>query len=83
MSSPSAVGDVESGFDCGKESSDLVGLKISLLGDCQNGKTSFLKTYVGREREQGGFQMARLHQMDKTLRVRGPRIAYSIWEVGD
>ncbi|KAE9457802.1 hypothetical protein C3L33_10294, partial [Rhododendron williamsianum] len=38
--------------------------------------------YVGREKEQGGIQMAGLHQMDKTLSVRGARIAYSIWEVG-
>ncbi|KAI8551918.1 hypothetical protein RHMOL_Rhmol06G0224400 [Rhododendron molle] len=82
MSSPSPVGDVESGFDRGNDPSDLVALKISLLGDCQIGKTSFLKKYVGREKEQGGIQMAGLHQMDKTLSVRGARIAYSIWEVG-
>lgn len=114
MSSSSPAGDVESGFD--RDPSDLVALKISLLGDCQIGKTSFLvggrihfplfsgsqtekivaqtyifyffwghslqKKYVGREKEQGGIQMAGLHQMDKTLSVRGARIAYSIWEVG-
>lgn len=42
MSSPSPVGDVESGSDRGNDPSDLVALKISLLGDCQIGKTSFL-----------------------------------------
>ncbi|KAF7139947.1 hypothetical protein RHSIM_Rhsim06G0160900 [Rhododendron simsii] len=82
MSSPSPAGDVERGFDRGNDPSDLVALKISLLGDCQIGKTSFLKKYVGREKEQGGIQMAGLQQMDKTLSVRGARIAYSIWEVG-
>ncbi|XP_028111437.1 septum-promoting GTP-binding protein 1-like [Camellia sinensis] len=91
MSSPSLVA-VESGFgsgdtgsrcfDQGRDSGDLVALKICLLGDCRIGKTSFLTKYVGREREEQGFQMTGLNRMDKTLCVRGARIAYSIWEVG-
>ncbi|GMP66886.1 hypothetical protein CsSME_00027058 [Camellia sinensis var. sinensis] len=91
MSSPSLVA-VESGFgsgdtgsrcfDQGRDSGDLVALKICLLGDCRIGKTSFLTKYVGREREEHGFQMTGLNRMDKTLCVRGARIAYSIWEVG-
>uniref|UniRef100_A0A6N2M911 Septum-promoting GTP-binding protein 1 n=1 Tax=Salix viminalis TaxID=40686 RepID=A0A6N2M911_SALVM len=32
---------------------DLVALKISLLGDCQIGKTSFLAKYVGNEKGEG------------------------------
>lgn len=59
--------------------SDLVSLKISLLGDCQIGKTSFLVKYVGDEKEQN--QSEGLNQMDKTLVVRGARISYRIWEV--
>lgn len=61
--------------------SDLVSLKISLLGDCQIGKTSFLVKYVGDENEQQGQQRKGLNQMDKTLVVKGARISYCIWEV--
>ncbi|XP_045828520.1 septum-promoting GTP-binding protein 1-like [Trifolium pratense] len=61
---------------------DLVSLKISLLGDCQIGKTSFLVKYVGNEKEQQvGEQRKGLNQMDKTLVVSGARISYCIWEV--
>lgn len=63
-----------------QDPSDLVALKISLLGDCQIGKTSFLTTYVGREKE-AGLEATGLNQMGKTLCVSGARIAYSIWEV--
>lgn len=74
----------EDGGDHQRDSSDLVALKISLLGDSQIGKTSFLKKYVCGEGGSGeGFLMEEgLSQMDKTLCVRGARIAYSIWDVG-
>ncbi|CAN6702027.1 unnamed protein product [Malus baccata var. baccata] len=64
--------------------SDLVPLKISLLGDSQIGKTSFVVKYVGDDdKEEGGeTDTAGLNSMDKTLLVRGARISYSIWEVG-
>ncbi|MED6196585.1 hypothetical protein PIB30_048803 [Stylosanthes scabra] len=57
--------------------SDLVSLKISLLGDSHIGKTSFLVKYVGdeSEREKQG------EHHSKTLIVEGARISYSIWEV--
>lgn len=61
--------------------SDLVALKISLLGDCQIGKTSFLVKYVGNENEEKWEHKEGLNQMDKTLEVGGARISYSIWEV--
>ncbi|KAE9593061.1 hypothetical protein Lal_00028939 [Lupinus albus] len=61
--------------------SDLVSLKITLLGDCQIGKTSFLVKYVGDEKDQQGRQGKGLNQMDKILDVRGARISYCIWEV--
>ncbi|MED6142880.1 hypothetical protein PIB30_001648 [Stylosanthes scabra] len=57
---------------------DLVSLKITLLGDSQIGKTSFLVKYVG---DENGQQVKGLNPMDKTLDVRGARISYSIWEV--
>ncbi|CAL5394190.1 unnamed protein product [Camellia sinensis] len=92
MSSPSLVA-LERGFEtadmpCGccehsRDSSDLVALKISLLGDSQIGKTSFLTTCVGGERQEEGFEISNsgLNQMDKTLCVGGARIAYRVWEV--
>ncbi|KAL9453637.1 hypothetical protein AB3S75_009278 [Citrus x aurantiifolia] len=63
------------------DADNLVALKISLLGDCHIGKTSFLEKYVGDEKEQGGSPGEGLNMMDKTLLVRGARISYSIWEV--
>lgn len=71
--------------DHGRIDSDhnnLVALKISLLGDCNIGKTSFLEKYVGNEKEQGSTEQKEgLNLMDKTLVVEGARISYSIWEV--
>ncbi|KAF7823132.1 septum-promoting GTP-binding protein 1-like [Senna tora] len=62
--------------------SDLVALKISLLGDCQIGKTSFLVKYVGDENDEFWKQKeGSFNQMDKTLNVKGARISYCIWEV--
>ncbi|XP_021292937.1 septum-promoting GTP-binding protein 1 [Herrania umbratica] len=62
--------------------SDLVPLKISLLGDSQIGKTSFLVKYIGDEKdEKGAIQEKGLNLMDKTFFVRGARISYSIWDV--
>uniref|UniRef100_A0A7N0VGF6 Uncharacterized protein n=1 Tax=Kalanchoe fedtschenkoi TaxID=63787 RepID=A0A7N0VGF6_KALFE len=84
----SQVGDVESGGGGGfvsgsgrKSNSDLVDLKISLLGDSHIGKTSFLVRYVGNEKEQGDDQTKGLYMMDKTMIVKGARISYNIWEV--
>nr|XP_010923966.1 septum-promoting GTP-binding protein 1 [Elaeis guineensis] len=62
--------------------SDLVPLKVILLGDCHIGKTSFMVKYVGDVEEQRGLQMTGLNLMDKILVVRGARIAFSIWDVG-
>lgn len=62
--------------------SDLVPLKISLLGDCNIGKTSFLVKYVGDEKGKGEGLENGLNSIDKTLVVGGARISYSIWEVG-
>ncbi|XP_052177341.1 septum-promoting GTP-binding protein 1-like isoform X2 [Diospyros lotus] len=76
--SPAAC-DVDSDQHC-RDSSDLVALKISLLGDCQIGKTSFLTKYVGKEREEEPERRG-LNQMVKTLSIGGARIAYSVWEV--
>ncbi|MQL85729.1 hypothetical protein Taro_018259 [Colocasia esculenta] len=61
---------------------DLVALKVSLLGDCDIGKTTFMIKYVGDVEEQGGLHMTGLNLMDKVLPVKGARLAFSIWDVG-
>ncbi|CAN1220280.1 Septum-promoting GTP-binding protein 1 [Linum perenne] len=68
--------------------SDLVALKISLLGDPHIGKTSFLigsvkAKYVGggEETDVGLNGEEGLNWMDKVLEVGGARISYSLWEV--
>ncbi|KDP25839.1 hypothetical protein JCGZ_22869 [Jatropha curcas] len=67
---------------CNKnKDSDLVSLKISLLGDCRIGKTSFLAKYVGNEKEERGMVKDGMIMMDKTLLVKGARISYSLWEI--
>ncbi|KAL0362801.1 UNVERIFIED_CONTAM: Septum-promoting GTP-binding protein 1 [Sesamum calycinum] len=62
--------------------SDLVALKISILGDCQIGKTTFVIKYVGDEEEKRSLQMKGLNLMDKTFHIKGARIAFRIWDVG-
>ncbi|KAK6132906.1 hypothetical protein DH2020_033342 [Rehmannia glutinosa] len=62
--------------------SDLVSLKISVLGDCQIGKTSFLLKYVGDEQEKRSLQMKGLNVMDKIMYIQGAKIAFKIWDVG-
>ncbi|GAB2277823.1 hypothetical protein Dimus_012526 [Dionaea muscipula] len=64
------------------EDSDLVSLKISLLGDSQIGKTSFVVKYVGNEQDKTWLEMNGLNLMVKTLFVQGARISFRIWDVG-
>ncbi|OMO75505.1 Small GTPase superfamily [Corchorus capsularis] len=62
--------------------SDLVPLKISLLGDSQIGKTSFLVKYMGDDIEgQQPIHEKGFNLINKTLLVGGARISYSIWDV--
>ncbi|XP_008454521.1 septum-promoting GTP-binding protein 1 isoform X2 [Cucumis melo] len=68
--------DSDSDFD----SADLVSLKISLLGDCQIGKTSFIK-YVGDEQERNSLQMSGINLMNKTLSIQNALISFCIWDV--
>ncbi|GAB2274885.1 hypothetical protein Dimus_009656 [Dionaea muscipula] len=65
------------------DSADLVAMKISLLGDRQIGKTSFLAKYVGNEKEQGaGKKLRGVNYVDKIQQVQGARLFFSIWELG-
>ncbi|CAF2099459.1 hypothetical protein HID58_018986 [Brassica napus] len=65
-----------------RSDSDLVSLKISLLGDPEIGKTCFLAKYVGEDKE---VEMRILDKgiscTDKMLSMGGARISYSIWEL--
>ncbi|XP_022139394.1 septum-promoting GTP-binding protein 1 [Momordica charantia] len=63
------------------DSDDLVPLKISLLGDCQIGKTSFVIKYVGDEQERRSLQMTGINLMNKTLSIQNALISFSIWDV--
>ncbi|XP_038900207.1 septum-promoting GTP-binding protein 1 [Benincasa hispida] len=69
--------DSDSDFD----SADLVSLKVSLLGDCQIGKTSFVIKYVGDEQERNSLQMSGINLMNKTLSIQNALISFSIWDV--
>ncbi|XP_022981561.1 septum-promoting GTP-binding protein 1-like isoform X2 [Cucurbita maxima] len=69
--------DSDSDFD----SAELVPLKISLLGDCQIGKTSFVVKYVGDEQERNSLQMSGINLMNKTLNIQNALISFSIWDV--
>ncbi|VVA98830.1 unnamed protein product [Arabis nemorensis] len=65
-----------------RSDSDLVSLKISLLGDPEIGKTSFLAKYVGEEKEVEMIELEKgIICTDKTLSMGGARISYSIWEL--
>ncbi|XP_042058540.1 septum-promoting GTP-binding protein 1-like [Salvia splendens] len=79
---PSTAGLISLRLSYGKDSSDLVSLKISLFGDSNIGKTSFLTKYAGikkRDEENAGMG---INRVDKILDVKGARICYSIWDVG-
>lgn len=88
--------DVEKGFgkksssfcslrvDGGRDykDSDLVSMKISLLGDRHIGKTSFLAKYMGDEKDQSGdLRMEGLNYINKVQYVKGARLFFNICEV--
>ncbi|KAJ4769351.1 Ras-related small GTP-binding family protein [Rhynchospora pubera] len=59
---------------------NLVPLKVTLLGDRQIGKTTFMNKYVGEEKKCNGMQLAGSNIKNKTLLVRDVRISFSIWD---
>nr|XP_043607309.1 septum-promoting GTP-binding protein 1 [Erigeron canadensis] len=79
---PSINMNINTCIDDDDDDSDLVNIKISLLGDCHIGKTTFMVKYVGDKQENCSLEMAGLNLMDKTLSFGGARIACSIWDVG-
>ncbi|CAN1318650.1 Septum-promoting GTP-binding protein 1 [Linum perenne] len=79
---PFQLGTCESGDFNNSSDSNLVPLKITLLGDCHVGKTSFVIKYVGDEQEKKSLEMGGLNLMGKTLLVQDAMISFSIWDVG-
>ncbi|KAM0007642.1 putative small GTPase, P-loop containing nucleoside triphosphate hydrolase [Helianthus debilis subsp. tardiflorus] len=77
-----ASGEATSSSGDDHDASDLVALKICVLGDEQIGKTSFLAKYVGKEKNKEELEAKRINHMDKTLRIGEARISYNIWEAG-
>ncbi|KAJ4837493.1 hypothetical protein Tsubulata_029913 [Turnera subulata] len=80
-SSPSVARGGPVSSDHRDNDSDLVALKISLLGDNQIGKTSFLEKYTGNEKEERDVPINGLNSIGKTMNVKGARICYNLWEV--
>ncbi|XP_042417762.1 septum-promoting GTP-binding protein 1-like [Zingiber officinale] len=72
---------VNSTVEAEAEAEEVLSLKISLLGDCQIGKTSFMIKYVGDLEEQKGLEMTGLNLMDKIFVIKGATIAFRIWDV--
>ncbi|CAH8391489.1 unnamed protein product [Eruca vesicaria subsp. sativa] len=65
-----------------RSDSDVVSLKISLLGDPEIGKTCFMAKYAGEEKQVEIRELEKgIHCTDKTLSMGGARISYSIWEL--
>ncbi|KAL1562385.1 septum-promoting GTP-binding protein 1-like [Salvia divinorum] len=79
---PSTAGPLPLRLSYGKDSSDLVSLKISLFGDSNIGKTSFLTKYAGVKIKDEEIPGMGINHVDKILDVKGARISYSIWDVG-
>uniref|UniRef100_A0A0C9S1E5 TSA: Wollemia nobilis Ref_Wollemi_Transcript_25555_1930 transcribed RNA sequence n=1 Tax=Wollemia nobilis TaxID=56998 RepID=A0A0C9S1E5_9CONI len=64
------------------EADDTVILKITMLGDSETGKTSFMAKYVNSEGNGEYVQTTGVSCMDKVFRIRGVKIAFNIWDFG-
>ncbi|WOG92074.1 hypothetical protein DCAR_0311331 [Daucus carota subsp. sativus] len=62
---------------------DFITVKIIVLGDCRVGKTSFVAKYTDDEQlETRCLETKGLNLTDRSLLVKGARIAFTIWDVG-
>jgi len=57
-------------------------LKIAMMGDSGTGKTSFMVKYVSSERNEKYVQTVGISCKDKVIRIKGAKIAFSIWDFG-
>lgn len=64
------------------EADDTVVLKIAMMGDSGTGKTSFMVKYVSSERNEKYVQTVGISSKDKVIRIKGAKIAFSIWDFG-
>eukprot|EP00252_Welwitschia_mirabilis_P027127 TRINITY_DN919_c0_g1_i2.p1 TRINITY_DN919_c0_g1~~TRINITY_DN919_c0_g1_i2.p1 ORF type:complete len:192 (-),score=14.96 TRINITY_DN919_c0_g1_i2:978-1553(-) len=64
------------------EANDTVLLKITMLGDSETGKTSFMVKYVSSLRNDKHLPTAGISCMEKVIRVKGAKIAFNIWDLG-
>lgn len=62
---------------------DFISVKIIVLGDCKIGKTTFVTKYADDEQlETRCLETKGLNLTDRSLLVKGARIAFTIWDVG-
>lgn len=64
------------------EAEDTVVLKVSILGDSETGKTSFMAKYVCAEKSEEYVETIGVASVEKTFRVQNANIAFSIWDLG-
>ncbi|KAL3688247.1 hypothetical protein R1sor_014556 [Riccia sorocarpa] len=71
-----------SSHSCPQEADDTVVVKVSMVGDCQTGKTSFMLNYVASQKNEDYVQTAGVNSMEKIFRVQNANIALSICDIG-
>lgn len=64
------------------DADDTVVLKVAMMGDSGTGKTSFMVNYVSAEKNDNYVQTVGVSCRDKVIRIRGAKIAFSIWDFG-
>ncbi|KAL2630332.1 hypothetical protein R1flu_015018 [Riccia fluitans] len=69
-------------YSCPQEADDTVFVKVSMVGDCQTGKTSFMSNYVASQKNEDYVQTVGVNSMEKIFRVQNANIALSIWDIG-
>ncbi|KAJ1963693.1 Ras GTPase tem1 [Dipsacomyces acuminosporus] len=61
---------------------DEIVLKVGMLGDAQIGKTTLMVRYVFGQYDQSIVQTLGVNYLDKSIRLRGTRVRFSIWDLG-
>lgn len=64
------------------DAENTVVLKISILGDSETGKTSFMAKYVSVEKSEEYVETIGVASVEKVFRVQNVNIALSIWDLG-
>jgi len=69
-------GDNESG------GSNIVMLKVAMIGDSKVGKTTLMVKYVENTFDEDYIQTLSVNFMEKTIRIRNTEITFSLWDLG-